>query len=62
MNTKSPEVTAGTNPDHTGDVTCGVGTRFGSRPSPGMTASTEAVMSAQPVSNSSMMTDVLGGM
>jgi len=46
MKTKSPAVTAGTKPDHTGAVTCGVATRLGSRPLPGTTESSDAEMSA----------------
>jgi hypothetical protein len=59
---KSPEVTAGTKPDQEGEVTFGVATRFGSRPSPGSTASTDVLISAPPVSSSSMTIEVLGGM
>jgi hypothetical protein len=36
--------------------------RLGSRPAPGSTASSDAVISAPGVSSSSMITDVLGGM
>jgi hypothetical protein len=58
---KSPAATAGTKPDQTGAVTCGVAMRLGSSPSPGTTASSDAVMSAPGVSSSSMITEVLGG-